>query len=85
MGGQSGCLTVEGSEGPCGLWIAGGRVVHAETRKSKAMDAALEIAQILTGRFEFTPGAREPERSLDASATEVILEATRLMDEATAR
>jgi hypothetical protein len=82
MGGQSGCLVVEGRDGECGLWLANGRLVHAETAKLRGMDAALEVAQTSFGRFEFTPGSPPPERSFEASMTEVILEASRLLDEA---
>ena len=82
MGRQSGCLLVEGSDGECGLWLANGGLVHAETAKARGMDAALEIAQTSAGRFEFTPGSPAPEQSFEASMTEVILEASRLLDEA---
>ena len=85
MGSQSGCLMVESQDGDCGLWLANGRLIHAETAKARGLEAALEIAQTSAGRFEFTPGSPPPEQSFSASMTEVILEATRLMDEATAR
>jgi hypothetical protein len=85
MGGQSGCLIVEGLDGECAVWLANGRLVHAETAKASGMDAALEIAQTDAGRFEFAPGSPAPEQSLNASMTEVILEASRLLDEANAR
>jgi pSer/pThr/pTyr-binding forkhead associated (FHA) protein len=84
LGGQSGCLTVESHDGETSLWLARGRVVHAETAKARGLDAALEIAQTRAGRFEFMPGSPTPERSVDASMTEVILEASRLLDEANA-
>jgi hypothetical protein len=84
LGGQSGCLLVEGHEGECGLWLANGRLIHAETAKLRGMEAALEIAQTSAGRFEFAPGSPPPERSFEASMTEVILEASRLLDEASA-
>jgi pSer/pThr/pTyr-binding forkhead associated (FHA) protein len=85
MGAQSGCLTVEGADGECALWIARSRIVHAETAKTRGLDAAIEIAQTEAGRFEFTPGSPAPETSFEASVTEVILEASRLLDEAAAR
>jgi pSer/pThr/pTyr-binding forkhead associated (FHA) protein len=85
LGGQSGCLMVEGHDGECGIWLTNGRIAHAETAKSRGLDAALEIAQTAAGRFEFTPGSPAPEESFSASMTEVILEASRLMDEANAR
>jgi len=84
MGGQSGCLVVESHDGECGLWLANGRLVHAETAKTRGLDAALEIAQTSVGRFEFTPASPAPENSFEASMTEVILEASRLLDEANA-
>jgi len=81
MGRQSGCLAVEGDDGEGFLWLDAGRVVHAESAKARGLDAALAIAQINAGRFDFAPGSPAPEHSFDASVTEVILEATRLLDE----
>jgi pSer/pThr/pTyr-binding forkhead associated (FHA) protein len=84
LGGQSGCLTVDGHDGECSLWLASGRLLHAETAKLRGLEAALAIAQTDAGRFEFTPGSPAPEQSFEASMTEVILEASRLIDEANA-
>ncbi len=81
MGGQSGCLMVDGDDGECALWMVGGRVVHGETPKTRGLDAALVLAQIESGRFEFAPSSPAPERTIDISVTEVILEASRLLDE----
>ena len=81
MGRQSGCLAVESGGGEGFLWLHGGRVVHAENAKASGLDAAFAIAQASAGRFDFAPGSPAPEHSLDASVTEVILEATRLLDE----
>lgn len=84
MGGQSGCLVVEGADGEFSLWMIRGRIVHAETPKAHGMEAALALAQIEAGRFEFTPGSPAPEGSFEVSVTEVILEASRLLDESRA-
>ena len=81
MGGQSGRLGVESDDGEGFLWLDAGRLVHAENAKAHGMAAALAIAQASRGRFDFTPGSPAPERSFGASVTEVILEATRLLDE----
>jgi len=81
MGRQCGCLAVESHGGEGFLWLDAGRVVHAECAKARGLDAALTIAQASTGRFDFAPGSPAPERSFDASVTEVILEATRQLDE----
>ena len=81
MGRQSGCLAVETDAGEAYLWLDAGRIVHAENGKSGGLEAALAIAQASVGRFDFAPGSPAPERTFGASVTEVILEATRLLDE----
>ena len=81
MGRQNGCLAVQRDDGEGFLWLDAGRVVHAENAKARGLEAALAIAQASTGRFDFAPGSPAPERSFDASVTEVILEATRQLDE----
>jgi hypothetical protein len=64
------------------MWLESGRLVHAETAKQQGLEAALALAQVHAGRFDFAPGSPTPERSFEASVTEVILEATRRLDEA---
>ncbi len=85
MGSQSGLLSVESADGPSSMWLEKGRLIHAETSKSEGFDAATEILQNTSGRFLFEPGREVANRTIDASVTEVILEATRLMDEAASR
>ena len=81
MGSQNGCLAVETEDGEGWMWLESGRLVHAETAKQQGLEAALSLAQAHSGRFEFAPGSPTPERSFQASVTEVILEATRRLDE----
>jgi pSer/pThr/pTyr-binding forkhead associated (FHA) protein len=82
MGSQTGCLAVETPGGEGWMWLERGRLVHAECGKEHGLEAALELAQANAGRFDFAPGSPTPERSFSASVTEVILEATRMLDEA---
>ena len=82
MGSQTGCLAVETPDGEGWMWLERGRLVHAECGKERGLEAALELAQANAGRFNFAPGSPTPERSFSASVTEVILEATRMLDEA---
>jgi pSer/pThr/pTyr-binding forkhead associated (FHA) protein len=82
MGGQSGRLDVSHGERPGRIWLSGGQVVHAETEKEQGLPAALSIAGGECGRFEFASGETAEAESFAASVTEVILEATRLLDEA---
>jgi hypothetical protein len=58
--------------------------VHAETKSQKGFDAALTLVNAASGRFSFEPGCRAPEATIEASVTEVLLEATRLLDESRA-
>jgi pSer/pThr/pTyr-binding forkhead associated (FHA) protein len=85
MGSQTGLLSVETSDGSSGMWLEDGRLAHAETEKHEGFDAAVEIVQNTSGRFLFEPGAAPANRTTDASVTEVILEASRLLDEAASR
>jgi len=82
MGGQTGLLSVETADGTHSLWLENGRLVHAEIGKEEGFGAATAILQNTAGRFRFAPGAAPAKRTIDASVTEVILEASRLLDEA---
>ena len=83
MGNQTGLLSVESTDGASSMWLEGGRLIHAETEKAEGFDAATEIVQNTSGRFLFEPGVEPSNRSIDVSVTEVILEASRLLDEST--
>ena len=85
MGSQTGLLSVETADGASWMWLENGRLIHAETGKSEGFDAAIEIVQNTSGRFLFEPGGEAATRTIDASVTEVILEASRLLDEAASR
>lgn len=82
MGRKSGVLEVDdGDVGPGRLWLAGGAPVHAETKGKRGFDAAICIANANSGRFSFEPGRAAPELTIHASATELLLEAARHVDE----
>ena len=82
MGGQTGRLDLDGDRGFGKAWLRQGRLIHAESEKDTGMPAALTLAQSECGRFAFTP-SKEPhaEASFDSGVTEIILEASRLLDE----
>jgi pSer/pThr/pTyr-binding forkhead associated (FHA) protein len=81
MGRKTGCLHVETDEGAGRIWLAAGAPVHAETKLQRGFDAALSIVHAASGRFRFESGAQAPERTIQASVTELLLEASRLIDE----
>jgi len=84
MGAKSGRLEVESPEGRGVVQWSEGHPVHAETAKAEGLEAALEIVAWERGRFRFEPGEPGERRTLEASVTELLLEASRLRDEAEA-
>jgi pSer/pThr/pTyr-binding forkhead associated (FHA) protein len=81
MGAQSGVLAVHGPDGTARLWLGRGQPLHAETAKEEGLEAALALAQAQAGRFEFAPGDAAPTPSLELAMTELVLEASRRLDE----
>ena len=81
MGRNSGVLQID-SDGAVGkLWLAGGQPVHAETKNLRGFDAALGLVNAQIGRFTFVRAIQAPEITIEASVTELLLEASRLLDE----
>jgi len=81
MGRKSGLLELS-SRGVKGrIWIDKGYPIHAETEKALGFDAALSIALSREGRFRFSPQVACEERTITASVTELLLEASRIEDE----
>jgi pSer/pThr/pTyr-binding forkhead associated (FHA) protein len=82
MGRKTGLLELSSRDGKGRIWIAQGYPVHAETEKSVGFDAAVAIVHNREGRFRFEPQVASRERTITASVTELLLEASRLADEA---
>jgi pSer/pThr/pTyr-binding forkhead associated (FHA) protein len=85
MGRKSGVLLIESEQGPGRLWLCAGAPIHAETKLQKGFDAAVAVVNMTVGRFAFEPQHDAPERTIQASVTELLLEASRLQDEAAPR
>jgi hypothetical protein len=81
MGNKSGLLGIEFEQGFGRLWLSDGAPVHAETKRHSGFDAAMEIATATTGRFTFRPHEEPAEVTIRASVTELLLEASRVLDE----
>ena len=81
MGSKTGMLEIDGGEAPGRIWFANGMPIHAESEKQVGFDAALQLASATRGHFRFQPQDPEVERSIEASVTELLLEACRLADE----
>ena len=81
MGRKTGLVHID-SDGETGrLWLANGTPIHAETKNQSGFDAALAIINAQTGRFSFEPLSETPDATIEASVTELLLEASRLHDE----
>jgi hypothetical protein len=81
MGGKSGLLETEFEEGVGRLWLVDGAPVHAETKRHSGFDAAMEISTATVGRFTFQPNEESAQVTIRASVTELLLEASRVLDE----
>ncbi len=82
MGSNTGMISIQSDDGEARVYFEMGRPVHAETEKNVGFDALLAIAMIEKGHFEFGPTTDPFEHTVQASVTEVLLEACRLADEA---
>lgn len=81
MGRKTGAVEIDSPNGVGRLWLEGGAPVHAETKSQKGFDAALTLVKASAGRFSFDPDGVTPERTIEASVTELLLEASRIEDE----
>lgn len=81
MGRKTGLLQIESEQGTGKLWLCAGAPIHAETKLQKGFDAAVAIVEMGSGRFAFEPQRDAPERTIEASVTELLLEASRIQDE----
>jgi hypothetical protein len=81
MGRKTGVVQIECEEGVGRLWLVDGCPVQAETKSQKGFDAAMSLVNATTGRFSFEPEARPDEMTIEASVTELLLEASRVLDE----
>jgi hypothetical protein len=81
MGSKSGLLSIEADQADGRLWLADGAPIHAETKRHSGFDAAVEIVNFTGGRFTFQPHEDATARTIEASVTELLLEASRILDE----
>ena len=84
MGRKTGCLHTDAQPGTGRIWLHEGSPIHAETKQQRGFDAAVAVVHATGGRFRFEAGAAAPERTIEASVTELLLEASRIYDEAVA-
>jgi hypothetical protein len=81
MGRKSGCLEIDSDQQSGRLWFEAGQPVHAETKGQLGFDAAVTLVHADAGHFRFESRAELPEATIRASVTELLLEASRQLDE----
>jgi pSer/pThr/pTyr-binding forkhead associated (FHA) protein len=81
MGRKTGVLKIEADTEPGSLWLQRGDPIHAETKGQLGFDAALRLVCAKRGRFAFEPAEEPPEATIEASVTELLMEAARQLDE----
>ena len=72
-------ITSEGTGGS--LWLKQGDPVHAEAKGLLGFDAAMSLVTVTSGSFSFEPKLEVPDATIEASVTQLLLEASRLKDE----
>ena len=83
MGRKTGCLEIDSDHENGRLWFESGAPIHAETKGQLGFDAAVSLVHADTGRFRFEPQGELPSTTIRASVTELLLEASRQLDERT--
>lgn len=79
---KSGRLEIDSEEGKAIMWLRNGAPVHAETADERGLEAACAIAMRASGRFALIPDDLPLEQTIDVPMMEVVLEASRRIDEA---
>jgi hypothetical protein len=79
---RSGRLTVDHPEGSARVYFEEGRVVHAEFGELTGEDAVFALFADEQGSFEFMMGLPAPRTSIETRTENLVLEATRRLDEA---
>ncbi len=81
MNRSSGRLDVQTRERAASVWFESGHPVHALSEKHAGFETLLEMVGLRDGRFVFSSGEMAPEKTIQASVTEVLMEACRIEDE----
>jgi len=82
MGHKTGVLEIQADAGPARVWLGDGQPLHAETEKTSGMEAALAVVGASRGAFRFEASVDDPPgRTLGISMTQLLLEASRQLDE----
>lgn len=81
LGMKSGLIEISRGDEQQNVWFHCGMPVHAVAGSRDGVEAALHIVRPEDGKFIFRPGEPFPTRTIHRSVAELLLEASRRMDE----
>jgi pSer/pThr/pTyr-binding forkhead associated (FHA) protein len=81
LGRNTGQLRIDSERGDGEIWLDRGRPIHAACKGQIGFDAAVALSHARAGRFHFDPRSELPTATINASVTELLLEASRCLDE----
>lgn len=79
--GKSGLLHLQDGDRQGRVWLKEGLVVHAELEDVDGEDAFYDLALWKSGTFSFQVGETTPKETINKSGTNLLIEATRRLDE----
>jgi hypothetical protein len=79
--GKSGLLHLQDGDRQGRVWLKEGLVVHAELGDVDGEDAFYDLALWKSGTFSFQVGEAAPKETINKSGTNLLIEATRRLDE----
>ena len=81
VSGKTGVFHLEDKAHHGRIWLADGKIVHAEVDELAGEEAVYALAIWRTGEFRFEAGAPVPRVSIQKSNTNLLMEAARRLDE----
>jgi hypothetical protein len=81
LGRKTGALAIDGDTATGRLWLLRGDPIHAEIKGQVGFDAAVALVLVGAGTFTFESTHETPKPTIEASVTQLLLEASRIQDE----
>lgn len=81
QGGKSGCFHVEQETSRARIHLKDGRIIHAITNTTEGLEALMEVALWINGRYRFEEVVQEVPVTITKSNAAILMELGRRMDE----
>ena len=81
VSGKTGKFSLTDGSSSGDIHLVGGKIIHAVTGKLSGEEAVYEMAVWAEGDFVFVPGDSTPEKTINKSNTNLLMEAARRIDE----